>query len=132
MVFLRPIHSTVKHGFGAPWMLECPWRGTWEVLRLEGRVGSDYSGVSVAEAELAWSVPLRERERPLGVTFSAPSCISQACVVEQVSGGDGQAAWPPGAVEFRGGPSRFALPLGLPLSLLQIMTFIEHLLNTRL
>lgn len=73
-----------------------------------------------------------ERERPLGVTFSAPSCISQACVVEQVSGGDGQAAWPPGAVEFRGGPSRFALPLGLPLSLLQIMTFIEHLLNTRL
>lgn len=62
MVFLRPIHSTVKHGFGALWMLECPWRGTWEVLRLEGRVGSDYSGVSVAEAELAWSVPLRERE----------------------------------------------------------------------
>lgn len=57
----RPLHGTIKHGFWAPQMLECPWRGAWEVLGLEGRVGSDYSGASAPEAEVAWSVPL-ERE----------------------------------------------------------------------
>lgn len=31
---------------------------------------------------------------PLDVTSPARSCISQACVVEWVSGGDGQESWP--------------------------------------
>lgn len=60
-------------------------------------MGSDYSGGAALRPSWLWVVP-RGGELGSGGSTSwcdipALSCISQACVVEWVSGGDGQEAW---------------------------------------
>lgn len=84
-------------------------------------MGSNYSGAAAPRQAGCGLCPLGESSAggaaPLGVASPTLSSISQACGVEWVSGGDGQKAWQPGAVEFRGGtlhlPSHLAFPCPL-------------------